>query len=673
MPAIEQIIQRELNPFDSTTFRPGHFWREEQDLAQTVNSIHQQTLDEIQHLLAAITTDHRTRSLLLAGDSGSGKSYLLGRLKSTLNSQAFFAYIGPWPDSSFIWRHTLRNTVDSLMYIPAGKGESQLLLWLKGLSAFGDRGLKKQLLGERKLFIHNLKGTYPSGIYNPNEFFGILYDLTDPELYPLACDWLKGDDLDEETLNVLRVKSSIDTEGKAQNILANFGRISAATQPIVLCFDNLDNVDRAENGAIDLQALFHVNSIIHNQKLKNFLVIISIITNTWNQHSKRIQSADKARVDAQIRLRPIDLEQAEKLWESRLSPLHLQAKPLPSSSIYPLDRQALENKFPGGKALPRYVLMLGRQLFQLAKNGEIQPDTSAPNSHPNTEFDALAAFQLLWLKELRKTQSKVTQIRNFSGPELMQMLRESLETLEVARIQPKLLPSRTYASYSLGYHVPIQPGQIGLIWTEEPNLVSFCHVMKTCQTALKNNMCQSIQLIRAERLGVPRNQGYQHYQKLFSNSSHEHVVPDLESVRYLATYHNLVNSARAGELVLGDRPLELPDLVSLVRQSKVLKQCTLLQDLKVFWEDDFHPNSTHTSSDSSQDKKVSEFLLALVKTQQLIGRQVLIESAIAQFPELDVPQLDRLLNFLIEKHPIQILDPTAPPDAQLLKFGSEEV
>ncbi|HIK31332.1 MAG TPA: ATP-binding protein [Oscillatoriales cyanobacterium M4454_W2019_049] len=671
MPSIDQIIQREINPFDSTTLRPGNFWREEQDSQLTVNSIHQEAIDEIQQILSEISRDNRTRSLLLAGDSGSGKSYLLGRLKLTLNSQAFFTYIGPWPDSHFIWRHTLRNTVDSLMYVPEGQRESQLLLWLKSLSAFGDGGLKKQLLGERKLFIHNFKGTYPSGIYNPHEFFGILYALTDSELYPLACDWLKGDDLDEETLSLLRVKSSINSETKAQNILANFGRISTATQPIVLCFDNLDNVDRAENGAIDLQALFHVNSIIHNQKLKNFLVIVSIITNTWNQHSKHIQSADKARIDTQIRLRPIDLDRAERLWASRLYPLHRQAKPKPKSSIYPLDRQALEDKFPGGKALPRYVLMLGRQLFHTAKNEEVQPKKPITSVPQTTFSDPLAAFQLLWLKELRKVKAKINQIRDFSGPELMQMLRESLETLEVARIQPKLLPSPTYASYSLGYHVPIQPGQIGLIWTEEPNLVSFCHVMKTCQTALKKKMCQSIQLIRAERLGVPRNQGYQRYQKLFADDSHQHVVPDLDSVHYLATYHNLVNAARAGELILGDRPLDLSDLIDLVRQSGVLKKCALLQNLKVFWEDELQPNSSLENNENSQERDAIESILALVKTQQLIGRQVLIESTIAQFPELDTAQVDRLLEKAIENYPIQILDPTAPPDAQLLKFGSE--
>jgi len=45
---------------------------------------------------------------------------------------------------------------------------------------------------------------------------------------------LRGDDLDEDDLNQLGVKHTIDNEDAAQNILANFGRISAQTQPIVL-------------------------------------------------------------------------------------------------------------------------------------------------------------------------------------------------------------------------------------------------------------------------------------------------------------------------------------------------------------------------------------------------------------------------------------------------------
>ncbi len=659
MTSIEQIIQREVNPFDSTTFRPGNFWREESSIEQMVNSIHQEAISEVQSVLDFVAADSRTRTILLSGDSGTGKSYLLGRLKSTLNSRAFFAYIGPWPDRQFIWRHTLRNTVDSLMYVPVHQTESQLLLWLKKLSAFRETGLKKQILGERNLFIHNFKGTYPSGIFNPNEFFSILYALTQPDLYPLACDWLKGDDLDEESLQLLNVKQPIDSEMKAQNILANFGRISVATQPIVLCFDNLDNVDRSEEGAIDLQSLFNINSIIHNQKSKNFLVIISIITNTWNQNNKQIQPADKARIDTQIRLRPIDLDRAQKLWASRMYPLHCQADAPPHSAIYPLDRAALEEKFPGGKALPRQVLMLGRQLFQTAKNEGISAQKDA-TLQLSSEPDRMAAFHLLWLKEFAKMEMKVTQIRNFSGPELIHMLREALSILEIAKLQPKLLPSKTYASYSLSYHLPLKPGQIGLIWTEEPNLVSFCHVMKVCQNALKQKLCTSLQLIRAERLGVPRNQGYQAYQKLFDRTEHLHVIPDLKSIHYLATYSSVVKAARAEELVLGDRTLSLTDLIALVRQSGLLQQCLLLQKLGVFWQE------TERSQPLSSQQQLPEFILALVKTQQLIGRQILLDRSRDRFPELSPEQIDLAIETLCQEQAIQILDPRVNPEEQLV-------
>src|SRR4028119_132867 len=161
MTPIEEIIKREVNPFDLLNLKPGNFWGEKQDSALTVESIHQEAIAEIEALLDLVATDHRSRTVLLLGDSGSGKSYLLGRLKRTLNPKAFFAYIGPWAESDHIWRHTLRYTVDSLMHVPEGQKESQLLLWLKSRSAFTDRSLIKKLLGERGLFINNFKATYP--------------------------------------------------------------------------------------------------------------------------------------------------------------------------------------------------------------------------------------------------------------------------------------------------------------------------------------------------------------------------------------------------------------------------------------------------------------------------------------------------------------------------------
>lgn len=680
MTSIDRIIQKSLNPFDSTTFRPGNFWQEQQETDLTVASIHQDVVNDVEGLLQQVNADRRTRTLLLAGDSGSGKSYLLGRLKEHLNSQAFFAYIGPWPESDFIWRHTLRNTVDSLMYVPTGQDQSQLLLWIKSLSAFKTEGFMKRILGERQLFIHNLKGHFPSGIYNPNEFFGVLYDLSDPELYPLACEWLKGDRLDEESLKLLRVKRAIDTETAARNTLSNFGKIAAATQPIVLCFDNLDNIDRALDGFIDLQALFNVNSIFHNQKIKNFLVIISIVTNTWKQHQKRVQGADLARIDLQIRLKPIDLDQAEALWATRLYPLHQQAGSPVRSGIYPLHREALNFKFPGGKTKPRYVLMLGRQLFQQAKHLGVDEFTKSQQEKYQkyavhiTKPDPLSAFKLLWLKEFKKTQKKITRIRQFSAPELIKMLSEALEALQVIGIQAKLLPSPKYASYSLSYHLPVQMGRIGIVWTEDPNLIGFFHVMKACQKALQMQRCKTLFLIRAENLGTRKNQGNKIYSEIFTGHPHRHLLPDMLSVHYLAAYHNLVNAACAGELVLGDDNPNLKELQELIRESNVLQDCALLDALGIFsgytriiGVTGMPQKKLTAGQDMTQQlKKVKDYLLALIKTQQMMGRYILIQNTLDQFPDLDLLQVNQLITELCQEDRMLILDETVPVESQLL-------
>lgn len=120
-----------------------HFWYETKNFAVTVDSIHQQEIIELEEVLNLVATDHSSRSVLLVGDSGSGKTHLLGRLKNKFNSKAFFVHIiCNWVESNYIWRHILRNTVDCLMQVPEGQQESQLMLWLKSLSAFTKKVLK---------------------------------------------------------------------------------------------------------------------------------------------------------------------------------------------------------------------------------------------------------------------------------------------------------------------------------------------------------------------------------------------------------------------------------------------------------------------------------------------------------------------------------------------------
>ncbi len=327
MPSIDEIIKQADNPFDK--YVTGNFCGEQLDQTPIVESIHQQELAKIAKVIDSVRKDHRPRTVMLAGDSGVGKSYFLKRLKQQFNNKAFFAYIAPWADSDYIWRHTLRYIVDSLMHVPENQQESQLLIMLKNISAFPEGNM-----GSRQQFINKMRATYRSGIYNGKVVFCVLYDLNDPELNMIASDWLRGDDLDEDDLNSLGVKSAIDSEEAAQKIMRNLGIISP--RPIVLCFDQLDNIPRLRNSdLLDIQALFNVNSSLHNYS-RNFMVIVSIIMQTWKREMKvEVQSADEARINAVVRLKPISLDQAEELCASRLYPLHQQANPQPVRPFIP--------------------------------------------------------------------------------------------------------------------------------------------------------------------------------------------------------------------------------------------------------------------------------------------------------------------------------------------------
>ncbi len=646
MVSIDDIIMREINPFDLVNTKVGNFWNDNQDYASVVESIHQEVINDIEGYLNLVSKDNRSRTLLLVGDSGSGKSYLLGRLKKTFNSKAFFAYIGPWADNDYIWRHVLRYTVDSLVQIPEGEEESQLILWLKSLSAFTKRSTKKNfadgiwqsLLNDRQKFIKHLKKEYKlASIYNPEMFFGVLYDLTNSELYDLASEWLRGDALSEESMQALKVKFCIDTEDAAKNILANFGKISTQTQPIVLCFDQVEST--AYFGA-NPQPLFNINTTIHNDNLKNLLIIISVVKEPWMRAKQLIIQSDKARIEKDILLRPINLNQAEALWAYRLQPLHQAANPQTDTPIFPLTTKLLQESFPGGKALPRNIIILGRKEYQEYKELLIEAGKGGNKNQ--------AEFGLIWLKEIKNTQERINQISYVAAHDLIKMLQLSLDALELLSVRTKFIKGK-YDSSSLSYqHHKV--GKIGVVWTEDANMVTFYNVMNAAQKVIQQNLCQKLYLIRMASVGDAKLKGNQIYQQIFKETRNIHIKPNLESVHILATYQSLVNSSISQELVIGGKTIQVPELQDLMRKSKILENCTILQDLGLIAKD----NSTGIQAKDLQP--IKDFLLNLITTQQFLGISTLLSQTQYQYPNVSDSDIQGLIDSLQDEDRVKVMD-----------------
>ncbi|MDJ0690744.1 MAG: hypothetical protein QNJ41_19815 [Xenococcaceae cyanobacterium MO_188.B32] len=653
MATLADIIQREVNPFDPVTLKTGNFWTDDkQKDIPTVTSIHQEAIQEIKNLLHTVARDHYTRTILLMGDSGCGKSYLLSRLKQNFNNLAFFAYIDPCPSSDCIWQHTLRYTVDSLMHAPAGEKESQLLLWLKNLATFRDRSLMKQLLGAKGLFILNFRSTYPTGIFRPKDFFTVLYQLTKPELYFLACDWLRGENLDDKDLHKLGVNTVIDTEESARGILGNFGRIAEYNRPIVLCFDQVETY-RHSDGSFDISSVFNINTTLHNSNFKNFLVIISIIRSQFIEQKDNLHQSELARLDKLVTLNQISLNEVESLWSSRLAHLHSRAEPKPKSKLEPLNREQLQQHYPGGKANIRDSLALASKLFLAYKTGREYLD--------KIEEDLPASFDLLWRQELQKTQDNLTRIRQFSSQELIDMLQKVAIALQVDRVKNKFLSGK-YGSYSFSYKSPEKNQLFGVLWCEEPNLKSFVFAMKACEKAKKQHRDCTFILLRAETVGNAKNKGYQLYKKIFRRSPHRHLQPSLDDVSYLKTYQKLANEAIAGDLVLGSQTITLLQLQSLVCHSQVLAECNLLKKLAIL------PSKNGMATKEQLQPKVNELLLNLAKVHKIIGKQKLIEQASHQLVDVEPKEIEQYLAKLQAENEIAIVNPDALLEEQIIMF-----
>ncbi|AFZ43587.1 hypothetical protein PCC7418_1391 [Halothece sp. PCC 7418] len=654
MSDLETIIKQSINPFDTANFKKGNFWEEEQPEDLNINSIHQDILETVEKTLKQIYQDKKSRTIRLEGDSGSGKTHLLGRIKKSLNRKAFFAHIIASIQTEYICQYTLRKTIESLMFIPEGETESQLLLWLKRIINQQSGIISQKILGKKKTFINNMKAAYPSGIWKPNSFFSVLYALTQPDLYYLACGWLKGDDLDDEDLTSLGVKVTIQTEDDAMNMLTNFSRISKSTLPIVLCFDE---IDISHNRQDLLESILKLNMIIHSQKLKNFLVILSVITDTWKKYEDSLTGSLKAPINQTLSLKPITTEQIEALWSIHLRPLHQQLQKLPESRIAPLNRKDLKSYFPSGKADPRNALKAGHELIQYYKTGRVDPP------------DSIAAFQLVWREELKIIQEKINTIYEFSSAELAKMLQESIEVFDYQTQFNIFNKKSSFAVKSFIYNRNSDQKN-ALIWYDQPNLGSFCSLMKALDDLSQSKIYEKIILIRSQSMGKPQNQGYKLFQKIFQNSLNLHLKPDLNSIHILATYHRLYSFTTNQNLTIGYETPDIKRLQELTRESAVFNDCQLLNQLEILESQESDPSKVTPPQPQLQLK---EYILNLVKTTSLIGRQALTDKVITEFKDqTTAADINLCLETLINEKEILIVNPNLKIEAQIISINSSK-
>jgi len=361
---------------------------------------------------------------MIVGPAGSGKTHILGSLCHDLSSSVApysFANIHPLTDPARPLNHLLAEVVTNLIQRPpADSRHSQLeriaartIAWFlrerylndeperrrqavdlaeqverdpsKVLKKASDRSRWMRLCKPIREWIQ---------LRNPRMWSTCLsvffqYPLEDRR--PAVVQWLRGEPLDSRDSKLLglpaheEVGSNAALENRARRVLLTLAQLFKYDRPLVVCFDQLENVS-------DPELLRPFSRTIHDlfDYFPSMMPLACVRPDWWDDHANLIDQPIVERLESnRFVLNPCDRDWATRLVEARLASLDLP-EDLPDR--FPFHRAPLPSKLEGILSIPdltpRMVLSRVNGLW-IEAVGFNAPDVPSedPREVIRTQFD----------------------------------------------------------------------------------------------------------------------------------------------------------------------------------------------------------------------------------------------------------------------------------------------
>jgi len=380
-----------LNPFVNTAV--GNPWNSGEP---DVKRINEDVYEGLADLLRQIRKTPNTGALVL-GAAGTGKTHLIKRFVASADVDMIFVYVHPFKDPRTMFASLMREVVRDLEMRPRGHSRASEHTQLESIMAHvvaagfehylrrhpdeGGKPYRKRIVNDPLKILSFRKSPKWSHLLDRTEallkeqdlltgpalsrVLRVLFQYLDKSKRDAVLTFLAGmvpDDTGCQALRVAFTESELSiesTEQRAKDVLKTIGVLLHYYRPMMLCFDQLENLHTPEM-ARSFGVL--INDLVN--EVDNVLPVAFVRPDFWQERLGPLMDrapADRLR-SREFVLRGLDLDQAMELVRARLDWAYEDVPQPRPHEFYPLRKNRLEECLQG-RDTPRAVLLEANKLI----------------------------------------------------------------------------------------------------------------------------------------------------------------------------------------------------------------------------------------------------------------------------------------------------------------------
>jgi hypothetical protein len=491
-----------------------------------VPRIHERAFDLCRHAYERVASGMGSRSVLLNGMAGCGKTHLLSRLRRWLNSEldavptkpaALFVAVRMETGRGMIWRHLRRRFAEELLR-PRTNDVTQLVAILRHVAELAHGNLSEAF---GRTIVQDCS----------EELMQVLETYDSNRHRRLCQAWLKGDRLSESQLQLLNLPQypmeSFEedwAEDDARKLVEAITRL-AGPSPVVFCFDQIEALGLSQEKKN--YGFFCQMGASLVDTTPNSLLLSTVNQDFLGDLESGSRDSDFQRISRdKFDLQPLDFDLGRQLVNARLAVV-----PETVEAINEVDLRAFFQS-KQGYATPRSLIHEARRLFAKWQDKPI-------HTWPSLEDFLSAEYERLW------SESPVGREPTESDAVLAHALPIALQLLgkETTEKPEKLI---NLAAGSDGETVRIAFGN-------HVNPTSLARWLAKMQEQAAPNLC----IVRDARLGISTAaKATQQRLGTIGQAGGRVVRIEAEALAALDAMRHLLATATSGDLSLGGDTVE---------------------------------------------------------------------------------------------------------------------